>query len=273
MHMDTFAFKTLVRARRKAPDGAVLRKLHTNVAELTGDRTARFVISDGGVDRDRDTVSVLGWKLDEFMKNPVGLWEHGHSIIGGAPIARVRDVGPDGPSLKAEFEFQAPDVPVVGDWAEMVYRSLKSGFLRATSVGFLPNEFVLAKDRMEEDDWFPPVDFTRQTLLEVSIVSVPSNPRALLEEEPVVASVPFGNTPPVIEDAARAAAGAVPSNVKAGEQWTIPVGRGGGGSGADAAEALAELRAAEHEAERAAVVRTAEKRAHQRRMLAAVGLL
>lgn len=204
MILDVRAFKTLLRQGRKMPDGAIVQKRPSayGPAEMFGERTARFTVSDGGIDRDRDTVAVDGWQLDEFRANPIALWQHGMEFIGGAPVARVIDIGPDNGALKATFEFQPPDMPIVGDWAEMIHRSLKTGFLRATSVGFIPDEWEVAEDRMREGEWFPPVDFKRQRLCEISIVSVPSNPRALLEQVVEPQAVPFGNPPPVVENAA-----------------------------------------------------------------------
>jgi hypothetical protein len=55
----------------------------------------------------------------------------------------------------------------------------RGGFLRATSVGFLPKEWREVTDPKRRG--MMPLDFVRQELLEYSLVPVPSNPRALLD--------------------------------------------------------------------------------------------
>ena len=48
--------------------------------ELRGDADSMtFVASTGEVDRHGDVVSVSGWKLDAYRKNPVFLWAHDYS--------------------------------------------------------------------------------------------------------------------------------------------------------------------------------------------------
>jgi hypothetical protein len=69
----------------------------------------------------------------------------------------------------------------------------------------------MAKDRMDEDDWFPPMNFLRNELLEFSIVSIPCNPEALIEPgERRGAPAPVVEpTPAPVDDVALAAAAAV----------------------------------------------------------------
>jgi len=44
--------------------------------QLDEDRVIEFTISTPVIDRANDIVNVEGWKLDNYMKNPVVLWAH-----------------------------------------------------------------------------------------------------------------------------------------------------------------------------------------------------
>lgn len=135
---------------------------------IEADRQIRFVISTDAVDRDKDTIAVDGWELSDFRKNPAVLWAHSYTQ---PPVARAVDIGPSDGKLKSLAEFPARETH---PFADTVYSLLKTGFLNATSVGFRPLEWTTNEERGG-------IDFKKQTLLEFSIVPVPSNPQALIE--------------------------------------------------------------------------------------------
>ena len=54
-----------------------MNKTLNTTATPNGDRTMTFVISNGGVDGDNDTIDPSGWDLENFRRNPVVLWSHG----------------------------------------------------------------------------------------------------------------------------------------------------------------------------------------------------
>ena len=178
LHLPLSRFKSAVRRGETIQADTLIRKdVFTTVEDLE-DRKVRFTISTGAVDREDDVVSVDGWVLDAYRQNPVVLWGHDAWDL---PIGRCVELGSDGAALKATVEFVPADMPCCGPRAEAVLRMCRTGFLSATSVGFRPLEFEMAKDRMDEDDWFPPFNFLRNELLEFSIVSIPCNPEALIE--------------------------------------------------------------------------------------------
>jgi len=127
-------------------------------------RQRTFIISTGKVDRDNDVVSVAGWNLTNYLKNPVVLWAHDYDSL---PLARAVDVRIEGANLVATAEFADHEM------ANTVLRLIDGGFLRATSVGFRPESFTPNSERRG-------IDFKTQELLEFSIVPVPSNPDALI---------------------------------------------------------------------------------------------
>lgn len=132
----------------------------------TGMHDIKFVISSSALDRDDDVISVEGWDLENYLKNPVVLFGHDY---GGLPVAKAMEVGTVDDKLVALDRFTPKEVNPFG---YMVYQLVRGKFLRATSVGFKPIEYVFNDDHKG-------YDFNRQELLEHSVVPVPSNPEAL----------------------------------------------------------------------------------------------
>jgi hypothetical protein len=68
-----------------------------------GSRVLTFTISTASVDRDGDTIAVAGWRLENYLKNPVVLWSHDRRTL---PVARAKRVWVEGgAALMAEAEF------------------------------------------------------------------------------------------------------------------------------------------------------------------------
>jgi prohead serine protease len=78
--------------------------------------------------------------------------------------------------LVIEVELASKEIhPLAGMVADLI----DHGFLKSVSVGFVPKEWEERED-VEYDGWFPPLHFIEQELIELSVVSVPANPAALL---------------------------------------------------------------------------------------------
>ena len=173
-------FKSMIRDRKSVPGDILLRKEALGVAELVSDRTLRFVLSTAAVDREYDLIDQNGWDLDAYKQNPVVLLNHAHD---GLPIGKMVDIGTVGGALRGTVEFVPADVPIAGPFAEAVLRLCQGGFMSATSVGFRPLEWSVPEgDAARGERWWPGVDYTRQELCELSIVTVPCNPEALIDE-------------------------------------------------------------------------------------------
>ncbi|HRP26036.1 phage major capsid protein, partial [Thauera sp.] len=127
-----------------------------------------FVMSDETVDRYGDVVSAAGWQLAAFRKNPIALF--GHS--SGFPIGRWKNVRVDGRKLVGQLEFATEGTSLRID---ELRRLVEQGILRAVSVGFRP----IDDEPMDEKDPWGGRRYTKQELLECSLVSVPANPSAL----------------------------------------------------------------------------------------------
>ena len=129
------------------------------------DNKFHATFSSPSVDRHGDIVE-QNWDLKHFKNNPVYLDSHNYGsierIIGRVDKPRVKDG-----KLVGSIVF-ALDNPL----GELAYKLADGGFLNTSSVGFIPKEF---------DDKFEKI--VKSELLEISAVSVPANPEALLEKE------------------------------------------------------------------------------------------
>ena len=150
----------------------ILRKQFVDEVEKEKeDLTLSLTISSGIADRDNDVVSLDGWDLENYKKNPVVLFGHNGSQL---PIARSKSLYKYQGKFKSKAEFTPRDVNSFG---HMVYQMYANGFMKATSVGFMPKQWDWTKDESRPMG----IDFAKQELLEWSAVPVPANPEALIE--------------------------------------------------------------------------------------------
>jgi HK97 family phage prohead protease len=133
-----------------------------------GERQIRVVASDGTVDRMGDILVPWGVDLSNFKRNPIVLAQHD----SGQPIARCASIGVEGDAVVALIDFPAAGVSSRSD---EYLRLMKAGILGAVSVGFLP---LKQEPIGNTGGW----KFTQWELLELSVVSVPANPSALVTE-------------------------------------------------------------------------------------------
>ena len=122
------------------------------------------IASTNSVDRHGEVVDNNGWELKSFKKNPVILWAHDHSepAIGVSKKTWVEGAG-----KKAKLMIQ-PMLHDVTDKARAIKKLVEMGVINSLSVGFKP---------LESPDG---VTFTKNELLEVSMVNVPANADAMM---------------------------------------------------------------------------------------------
>lgn len=140
------------------------------------ERAVLFTISDESRDRDNDRIKVSGWKISEYRKNPVVLWMHQRGLPPiGRGVSVFQEQATNGPRLRMVKQFTSQEENPHGF---MIYNLVANGFLRAASVGFLPRKW-------ERDPELPENEYgllySKQDLLESSVVTIPSNPSALAE--------------------------------------------------------------------------------------------
>lgn len=153
-------------------------KYNSQKAEEIEDRTLRFIGSTEHVDRHGEVIKADGWKLTTYKKNPVVLVNHKHSDL---PVAKTKNVWVDKEAKSLMFDIEFPDMDVSSE-GDTLYKLYKNGYMNATSVGFLPNPEKMVFGEKKGD---PSVTYTEQELLEISLVSVPANPNALLTSKSI----------------------------------------------------------------------------------------
>ena len=126
-----------------------------------------WIFSTYDEDRDEERIDPAGWKIDNYIKNPVVQWAHDYQIpaIGYAVDVDCKD------ALAGNVIFNPKDIDPFG-WG--IGQRVAFGSLNAGSVGFLILRIEIIEDGKESK-----LIFRNQELLEFSICNVPSNPFAL----------------------------------------------------------------------------------------------
>lgn len=132
-------------------------------------RRVRVIAATGNVARDDAVIEVGGWVFDNYDRAPVVLWGHDDRQ---PPIARsiVSERIQTANELIELHEFDDDEA------AENIWRKIQRGFVHAVSVRWLP----LTWEWRRHDDGREYLHFTRQELLEVSYVSIPADPGAVV---------------------------------------------------------------------------------------------
>jgi len=126
----------------------------------------RGVFSTGGEDRHGEIIDQNGWKLNDYMENPVILFAHDQWTPA---IGKAIELAPDGNgSLAGAIQFAVEEFEL----AKTIFNLYKGGFMRAFSVGFMNNKY-------EVDEENEVIILKENTLYEISCVNVPANAMAL----------------------------------------------------------------------------------------------
>jgi HK97 family phage prohead protease len=134
------------------------------VVKFVGDRQVEVIASDATRDRMGDVLVPGGCDITNYRRNPVVLAQHD----ANQPIARATvSVGVD--RVTALIEFPPAGTSATSD---SYLRLMKTGVISAVSVGFLPVEWEPLRDGG--------LKYTRWELIELSCVSVPANPNAIV---------------------------------------------------------------------------------------------
>ena len=176
--------------------GALGVQAQVPVATATGDTPSLpiidFIASNEALDRYGEIIIASGWRLENYLRNPVFQNAHqygdilftlGKALItevrSGPPPTEPRATDPNSPAAQkaqaTSYLFQrvqfATDINPV---AKIAYGLYRDKFLNAVSVGFIP---------LRWEDGGPETGYRRryieQELLEVSAVGLPANPQAL----------------------------------------------------------------------------------------------
>lgn len=145
-------------------------------------REVVFVASDATRDRHKSVLNPQKWQLENFNRNPITGYMH--NLYGDMCNAPDPDdvLGParswvDGNELMVAIDFEPADL---NPKADKIFRKIKNGTLRAVSVGFLElGKGTYGKGEEARGKTNETYYFNSQELLEVSVVNIPSNPKAV----------------------------------------------------------------------------------------------
>ncbi|MBS1016879.1 HK97 family phage prohead protease [Acetobacter persici] len=146
-------------------DAIVVKDIDINADEGES-RTASFIITTGTPDTDRDIILPDGIDFTYFNRNPVVLWQHDKDQL---PVGKCISVQKIDNGWKATVEFISKDI---SPFADTVYQMVKSGFLNAVSIGFLPTDL--------DPNEYGGLTINKCNLFEFSIVTIPANPECLV---------------------------------------------------------------------------------------------
>ena len=192
-----------------------------DIAEL-GPREIGVIAATGNVARDGHIIEISGLDLTNYRKVPIVLYQHDSS----QPVGTATSLGVVGNALAARIQFAPPGISVVAD---QCCAMTKAGILRGISIGFDP-------------DWSTaePLDpkkprggqrFRKSELLEISVVSIPSDTGATVVQRSFGGREDFRRMierlPPISRPSIERAAAKLPRHAggriltHAGYVWTL----------------------------------------------------
>lgn len=160
-------------------------------------RVIRFRASTPAVDRHGTIIKPEGIRTETFAKNPVFLWAHdGYGgLIKPDPesvIGRVVGWEKSQEAFDVDVEFAPAEA---NPRAEQAFRLVKSGFLNAVSIGFIPIRWHEEEIMTPNGDREMRTVYDEVELLEVSLVPVPSNPEAVALARDIAQALSRGVVP------------------------------------------------------------------------------
>ena len=156
----------LAAAGDKSGGRTMVRKFYSAdvVADASlGPREIRVVANSGRSDRVKDVLVAKGCKLDNYLKNPIVLFQHDPNVPLGNFMPEIK-----GNQVEGVLKFADQGISAKIDEVCSLY---KTGVMKTVSVGFQPIDSAPNKDGGEV--------FKEWELLELSCVSVPCDPGAL----------------------------------------------------------------------------------------------
>ena len=139
------------------------------------ERSAEFVISTEARDSYGTVFKMNGWDLNRYNNNPIVLFNHDasdiDSVIGRSEV-RIEDN-----KLIGKVYFENADLNPLAD---KIYRKMQAGTIRGASIRANIEDARMGKGENEDPDT---LYFTRQELMEWSVVTLNSNPDAVARNQ------------------------------------------------------------------------------------------
>ena len=154
-----------------------MTEIQTDARALEDDgNLSWFRASTNDIDRHGTIVEPRGIETTNFSANPVFMWGHDAYGSGSGPPDLENVLGKVADYRKSDDAFDIGVEWAEHDRARMARDLVRSGFLSAVSVGFIPDAESVTTRSVEGSE--VPV-YNRTELVEVSLVPVPSNPHAI----------------------------------------------------------------------------------------------
>lgn len=131
-------------------------------------RTVTFVASSAAIDSYGESINQSGWDLTRFLAHPVIPFGHDYYSL---PVGKATRVEVVAGKLECDIQLAPADANPI---AENIWQCLVNGVPLGVSVGFMPTEW-----HYEQTETGSMRVYDKQELLEISIVTIPSNPEAL----------------------------------------------------------------------------------------------
>lgn len=130
-------------------------------------------ISTEDIDRANDKMILAGAQLDSYLKNPVVQWAHDGDIPA---VARSLSISTNNGAMESVADFHG-----LTELSIQLYNMYAGGYLKATSIGFIPLSY---QDLKDVPTAYPFTSCVRQydtwELLEYSCCNVPMNQGAVM---------------------------------------------------------------------------------------------
>ena len=152
--------------------------------EMIEKRQAEFVISSEAVDTYRTVFKRSGWDLTRYLNNNVVCYQHRANSGDPDDVIGIGEVFFEGDNMIGRVTFEDAET---NPKAEKIMRKVHNGTLKMASINAMPSEYRYGNKAENEDPEI--LYFTRQELMEWSIVTVGSNPDALKRNAAVVEDI------------------------------------------------------------------------------------
>jgi len=145
-----------------------------------GETKFTATITTAAIDRDADVVVPSGMNSKDYEANPVLLYAHDPL----KPIGRMLRLRRQDSAIDADFALVPRPEGHTGEWLPDTVGSLmRFGALKGVSIGYMPIDGGLRKaTKADTDKYGASVRqvYSKWKLLEISVVSIPSNQEALI---------------------------------------------------------------------------------------------
>jgi len=159
-----------------------LQKTCNATFKAIGDGLTKFtaIITTHAIDRDQDVVIPSGMNSKEYEQNPVLLYSHDPN----KPIGKMVTMRRGESSIDADFVLAPRPETHEGEWLpDTVGALMKFGALKGVSIGYMPLDGGVRNASKEDSTKYGggvKRVYSKWKLLEVSVVSIPSNQEALI---------------------------------------------------------------------------------------------